>query len=241
MDGVRIAREKHSLQAVSKGEHVVIVGTGETAAIAFEYFRHDTPHEIAGFSAEASFVTAGSYCGLPVVPLEELSSAYPPAKYRVFVAVSLAQLNRVRRRLYHAVKAAGFHCVSYVSSHAVVTPNVQIGENSFVQEHAVLQYGARIGENVFIGSGTCVGYRSVIEDDCYAGPHVTVGDRCTVGRASFLGVNSCVADGRSIAENCIVGAGAVILKDAVARQVYLGNPARPLGRDSFEAFGVTAD
>jgi len=235
----QLTEVRHPLQALSAGERVVIVGTGETAAVAFEYFCHDTPHEVVAFSAEAPFIEADSYCGLPVVPLDELADAYPAAATRVFVAVALVQLNRVRRRLYRAVKAAGFDCVSYVSSHAVVTPNVKIGENSFVQEHAALQYGARVGDNVFVGSGTCLGYRSVVEDDCYAGPHVTVGDFCRVGRASFLGANSCVADGRLVAEDCIIGAGAVILKDTAARQVYLGNPARPLGRDSFETFGVT--
>ena len=69
----------HPLQELSKGERVVIVGTGETAAIAFEYFRHDTPHEVVAFSAEAPFITSEDYYGLPVVPLEELAIAYPAA------------------------------------------------------------------------------------------------------------------------------------------------------------------
>ena len=230
---------RHPLQAQPGGERIIIVGTGETAAVAFEYFRHDSPHEVVAFSAEEPFVTHSTHCGLPVVPLGELASAYPAAAHGVFVAVAFTQLNRVRRRLYHAVKAAGFDCVSYASSHAVIGPNVKIGENSFVQEHVVVQYGALAGANVFLGSGTCLGYRSVVEDDCYLGAHVTVGDRCRVGRASFLSTGSCIAEGQSVAEDCIIGAGAVILKDTAAREVYLGNPARPVGRDSFETFGVT--
>ena len=131
------------------------------------------------------------------------------------------------------------NCVSYASSDAVIGPDVKIGENSFVQEHVVVQYGALAGANVFLGSGTCLGYRCVVEDDCYLGAHVTVGDRCRVGRASFLSTGSCIAEGQSVARDCIIGAGAVILKDTAAREVYLGNPARPVGRDSFETFGVT--
>lgn len=228
----------HPLQELSKGERVVIVGTGEMAAIAFEYFRHDTPHDVVAFSAEAPFITSEDYYGLPVVPLEQLAIAYPADRNRTFVAVSFVQLNRVRRRLYHTVKAAGFACISYVSSHAVVAPDVQIGENTFVQEHVALQHGACIGDNVYLGSGTCVGYRAVMEPDSFSSAHVTIGDLCTVGRGSFVGAGSCVADGCSVAEDCIIGAGAVVLKDTEARRVYLGNPARSLGRDSFETFGV---
>lgn len=231
---------RHPLQSEFKGERVVVVGTGETGALAFEYFSYDSPHEIVAFSAEAAAITSDRYYDLPVVPLEELARAYPPAEYRAFVAVSLTQLNRLRRRLYDTVKAAGFDCVSYISSHAFVMPNAQIGENAFVHEHAELEHRVQIGDNVFIGAGTCIGHSSVIEDDCYAGPHVTVCGMCTVRRGSFLGASSCLSGGVTVAEDCIIGAGAVVLKDTKPRQVYVGNPARPTGRDSFVTFGVTS-
>lgn len=232
------ATPRHPLQELSEGDRVVIVGTGETAAVAYEYFSHDTPHEIVAFSAEAQFLTADVYYGLPVIPFEELASVYSPVETRAYVAVSYVQLNRVRRRLYLAVKAAGFDCVSYVSSQAMVASEVEIGENSCVQEYVTLQHGVRVDSNVFLGSGTSVGYRSIIEADCFCGAHATIGSSCTVGRGSFLGAACCVANGRSVAEDCIIGVGAVILKnDTIAGKVYLGNPARPLPRDSFETFG----
>lgn len=222
----------------SNGERVVIVGTGETAAIASEYFSRDTPHEIVAFSAEAQFLTADVYHGLPVVPFEELAKVYSPAKTRVHVAVSYVRLNSIRRRLYLAVKAAGFACVSYASSNAMLASSAEVGENSFIQEFVVLEHGARIGDNVFLGSGASVGYGSVIEADCFFSAHATVGHSCRVGRGSFLGAGCCVTDGCSVAEDCIIGAGTVIRKDTAAGRVYLGNPARSLPRDSFETFGL---
>jgi sugar O-acyltransferase (sialic acid O-acetyltransferase NeuD family) len=229
---------RHPLQAGAKDERVVIIGTGEWGATAFEYFNYDSPYEVVAFSAEAAFITSDVYCGLPVVPFGELAQAYPPAEFRAFVAVSDIQLNRVRRRLFQAVKAAGFDCVSYVSSHAFALHNVEIGENTFVHENAALEFMVRVGDNVSIGCGTCIGHSSVIEDDCFAGPHVAVCGYSKVGRGSFLGANSCVADGVAVAEDCIIGAGAVVLKDTKPRQVYVGSPARPTGRDSFDVAGV---
>ncbi len=229
---------RHPLQAESKAERVVIVGTGEWGAIALEYFSYDSPHEVVAFSAEAPFITADVYCGLPVVPFEELAEAYPPDVYRAFVAVSDVQLNRVRRRLYDGVKAAGFDCVSYVGSDAFVVRTAEIGENVFVQENTAVEHGARVGDNVFLGGGVCVGHGSVLEDDCYVGPHVTICGGSTVGRGSFLGANCCISHCISVAEDCVIGAGAVVLKDTQPRQIYVGNPARPTGRDSFDAFGV---
>jgi sugar O-acyltransferase (sialic acid O-acetyltransferase NeuD family) len=227
-------------QAGSGGERVVIIGTGEQAAIAYEYLTRDSPHEVAAFSAEAQFLGSGTYCGRPVVALSELAAAYPPDAHRAFVAVSSAQLNRVRRRLLDRVRAAGFSCISYVSSHAFVSPSAQIGENAFIFENCVLQPRSQVGDNVLLWTGAFVAHQTVVEDDCCLSAYAAVAGFCRVGRGSFLGISSCVADTVSIAPDCIVGAGAVVIRDTEPRQVYVGNPARPTGRDSFDAFHVTA-
>lgn len=233
------ADPRHPLQAISKGERVVIIGTGEQAEIAFEYFTYDSPHEVVAFSSEPQFIKANLYCGLPVVPFDRLAESYPPSSHQAFVAISATQLNRVRRRLYDAVKSAGFDCVSYVSSRAFVWHNVDIGENTFIFENNVLQHMVRVGDNVILWSGNHIGHRTVINDDCFISSHVVVSGFCQVGRSAYLGVNSCVADNRSLAEDCVVGAGAVVVKDTQPRQVYVGNPAKATGRDSFETFGVS--
>jgi len=230
--------ERHPLQAESNGQRVVIVGTGETASLAFEYFCYDSPHEVVAFSAEAPFITADTFCGLPLVPFEELAKVYPPDEYRAFVSVSLTQLNRVRRRLYDGVRAAGFSCVSYVSSHAFVLPSARIGENAFIQEHVSVQHNVRVGTNVFLSSGTCVGHSSVVEDDVFTGPHVVICGMCRIGSSTFMGANCSISPEVTVAQDCVIGAGANVLTDTEPRQVYVGSPARPTGRDSFALLHV---
>jgi sugar O-acyltransferase (sialic acid O-acetyltransferase NeuD family) len=231
----------HPLQTASESASIVIIGTGEQAARAFEYFTHDSPHKVVAFSAEPEFVKADEFEGLPVVPLDRLARIYPPAEYRAFVAVSSTQLNRVRRRLYDTVKASGYTCVSYVSSRAFVWHNVEIGENTFIFENNVVQHQVRVGDNAILWSGNHVGHQTVIEDDCFITSHVVVSGFCRIGRWSYLGVNSSVNDQLRLAEDCVIGAGAVVVKNTEPRQVYVGNPARPTGRDSHAVFNVPAD
>jgi sugar O-acyltransferase (sialic acid O-acetyltransferase NeuD family) len=219
-------------------QRVVVVGAGEQADIAHEYLTHDSPHEVVGFAVERAFLDRDTHRGLPVVPLDELGARFDPGSYRTLVAISSTQLNRVRRRLFGLVKDAGFTCITYVSSRAFVWRNVEIGENSFVFEHNVLQHQVRVGDNVVLWSGNHVGHQSVIEDDCFISSHVVIPGYCRIGRGSFLGVNSCLADGLTLGPDCVVGAGAVLVRDAEARTVYVGNPARALDKDSFETFGV---
>lgn len=223
----------YQMQSAARGERVVIVGAGVVGALAFEYFAYDSPHEVVAFTAEREYVTTEIFCGLPVVPFDELAEKYPPTEYQAFVAISSTRLNRVRRRLYGAVKAADYRCVSYTSSRAFLSPSAQIGENTLVGEGSSLHHMACVGNNVIMLSGVHVGHGSVIEDDCFLASHVAIGGSCRVGRASFLGINSCVASFLSVAEDCVIGAGAVVVRDTEPRQVYAGSPARPTGRDSF--------
>ena len=220
------------------GDRVVIVGTGEWAAMAHEYFASETAHEVMAFSADAAYLTSDTFRGRPAVPLEDLPRRFPPERYRAFVAVSDVQLNRVRRRLFQTVKAAGYQCVNCISSRAYVAPSAVLGENVFIHEFTALQHGVRVGDNVVLGIGVCIGHSAVLEDDCYSGPHVAVCGSARVGRASFLGAKSCVADCVTVAEDGLIGAGALVLADTEPGQVYVGSPARPTGRDSYATRGV---
>ncbi|MDR5702653.1 MAG: acetyltransferase [Thermofilaceae archaeon] len=221
-----------------KTTKLVIVGDGETAGIAYEYFTHDSPYEVVAFSVEEKYLKKKELFGLPVVPFEELEYVFSPSHHKVFVAISYTQLNRVRTKLYHKVKKKGFACVSYVSSKAFVWKNVEIGENCFIFENNVLQYHVKIGNNVILWSGNHIGHRTTIGDNCYISSHVVISGFCEIGENCFFGVNSCVADHVKIARDCVIGAGAVVLKDTEERKVYIGNPAKPMGKDSLTVFGV---
>lgn len=214
------------------GRRLVIVGSGRRATISYERFSSDSPYEVAAFSVEAEYLRADTHCGIPLVTLEHMASVYPPAEYLAFVAISPANLNRERRRLYETVKSMGYSCASYVSSQAFVAGNVEIGANTFVHAFAAVQYGVHVGDNAIIESGTCVGHSSLIENDCFIGEHVVISGFCRIGCGSFLGANSCIADDIVIAENCELSPGAIILKSTLSDHIYTGNPARPTRRSS---------
>jgi sugar O-acyltransferase (sialic acid O-acetyltransferase NeuD family) len=220
---------------------IVIVGSGETADIAHEYFTLDSPYSVAAFAVEGRFIDRDAHRELPLVPLEELADRFDPGDYGAFVAVSSTQLNRVRSRLYAAVKAQGFECVSYVSSRAFVWRTATIGENAFVFENNVVQHNVHIGDDVVLWSGNHVGHGTAIRDHCFVSSHVVISGFCDIGESSFLGVNSTFVDGVKIGRDAVIGAGAVVTRDLDARGVYVGNPARATGRDAFETFHVSPE
>jgi sugar O-acyltransferase (sialic acid O-acetyltransferase NeuD family) len=214
---------------------LVIIGAGEIAEMACEYFAYDSDRQVAAFSIGAEFIKDPTLHDRPVVSLDELKARYPPDAYDAFVAIGDGQLNRLRRRHVDSCKAMGYRLASYVSSKAFVWRNVEIGENCFILEHNVLQAFTKIGDNVTLWSGNHIGHRSVVEDDVFMSSHVVVSGFCRIGARSFLGVNSALAHQVQVAPDNFIAMGAVVTASTEPDSIYQGNPAekRPISAKRF--------
>lgn len=208
-------------------KELVIVGAGEFAEIAYEYFTHDSSYTVVAFSVENSFITKASLYDLPVVPLEELADRYPAARYSVFVAVTYTKLNTVREGLFDQLKQQEYQFARYVSSRAFVWHNVTLGDNVFIYENNVVQHRVSIGDNVVLWSGNHIGHQSIIEDHCYLASHVVVSGYCRIGANSFVGVNATFADHVTVGRDCLIGAGALILADVPEDTIVPGIASKP--------------
>lgn len=209
-------------------EKLVIIGSGETAELAYDYFTRDTEYEVVGFSAEKVYIKNETLFGLPVVPFELIEDYFHPHLYSAFVAVSYTLLNRLRSRLFEETKKKGYHLCTYVSPKANVGSNVELGKNCFILENVTLQRGVKIGDCVTIWTGSTVGHRSTVGDFCFLAMHVAISGFCDIGAYSFLGVNSCMSDNLKVAHDCVIGAGSVLISNALEGRIYVGNPAKPL-------------
>lgn len=118
----------------------------------------------------------------------------------------------------------------YIASGAVVTGDVELGENVSVWHNAVLRGDSG---KITVGDG------SNIQDGCILHEETTVGKCCTVGHGAILhgctigdgcliGMGAIVLTGAVLAEGCLVGAGALVTGKTVAPagSVLLGSPAK---------------
>lgn len=205
---------------------LVLIGAGELALIACEYFQHDSDYDVVAFSVEREYLREPTLADRPVVPYEELETHYPPSDYDVFVAIPSSQLNRLRTRFYLDAKARGYRFATYVSSRAFVWRNAEIGENSFIFENNVIQPFVRIGNNCILWSGNHVGHRTVIRDNVFVASHAVISGYCDIGESSFIGVNTTFNDHVKVAQDNVIGSGALVTRDTEAGRVYVGSPAR---------------
>lgn len=202
-----------------KNKRLIIFGIEDFAQLAFEYFTHDSEYEVVAFTVDGAYASVTEFCGLPVIPFEELQQKFPPAGQDVYAAIVYGKLNRLREEICVRVKEKGYRLASYISSHAFVWHNVTLGEHCFIFESNTVQPYVKIGDNVVMWSGNHIGHHSIIGDHCFLTSHVVVSGWCDIGSYSFLGVNCALANNTRIGEACWISHGAVLSGDVPARSL----------------------
>lgn len=106
--------------------------------------------------------------------------------------------------------------------------NISVGRNFFANFNLVILDEAQVtfGDNVFVAPN-CGFYTAGHPIDAdernlgleYARP-------ITVGNDVWIGANVCVLPGVTIGDNCVIGAGSVVVRDIPSGSVAVGNPCR---------------
>jgi len=206
---------------------VVIFGARDFASLAHFYLRHDSPHNVVGFTVHREYLPAsGEFEGLPVAAFEELEQRFPPDQVSAFAPLSHRRMNRLREEIYRNLKGRGYPIISYISSRATHFPGTQIGENCFVLEDNTIQPFASIGDNVVLWSGNHIGHHTVIHEHAFVTSHVVVSGHCVIGQHCFLGVNATIKDQVTLGKGTLVGMGAVIARNTEPWSIYKADATR---------------
>ncbi|MBI5542143.1 MAG: acetyltransferase [Bacteroidia bacterium] len=213
---------------------LIIIGAGDFAEIAHEYFSENGEYEVVAFCVEKRYIKHQTINGITVIPYEELKVLFPPSEFYLFTAISSTLLNTLRKRFYFETKLMGYNFATYISPKAFVWHNVKIGENCFIFEGNILQYNVEIGNNVILWSNNTIGHRAKIKDHCFISSNVVVAGFSEIGEGSFIGINASIPDLIKIAENNFIIAGSVLLENTLPNKVYKGNPAKPELIDSIK-------
>jgi sugar O-acyltransferase (sialic acid O-acetyltransferase NeuD family) len=210
---------------------VLIFGAGDIARLAHRYLTTDSPHEVVGFAVDSGFRTVDSLLGLPVYEGDDTYRKFPPDQCRMFIALSYNRMNRTRAEKFNHFKERGYSLISYVSSRCTYLTDPP-GENAFILEDNTVQPFVQIGHNVTLWSGNHIGHDSVIEDHCFITSHVVISGNVRIKPYCFIGVNATLRNSIVVAEQTLIGAGAIIMKNTKPKGVYLPQRAELFAKDS---------
>jgi sugar O-acyltransferase (sialic acid O-acetyltransferase NeuD family) len=213
---------------------IIIFGAGEISKLAYHYFTNDREHEVIAFTVDKQYKNSNTLHGLPLVDFSNIVSVYPPARYKMFIALSYSNMNKDRAAKYSAAIEKGYELVSYVSTECTFLTEHAIGANCFILEDNTIQPFVKIGNNVTLWSGNHVGHDTIIKDHCFITSHVVISGNVTIHPYVFIGVNATLRNSITIAEETLIGAGATIMHDTGVKEVYISEKAVKLKKRSDE-------
>ena len=143
----------------------------------------------------------------------------------VFIAVGNAE---IRERLMDRYSDRRFPTLIHPS--ATVAVDSIIGEGTVIMAGAVVNPGAKLGKGCIVNTCASVDHDCVIEDYC----HISVGAHLCgtvrVGVGTWIGAGSTISNNVSICGGCVIGAGAVVIKDIDQLGTYVGVPAKMISK-----------
>ena len=144
---------------------------------------------------------------------------------QVFAAVGD---NTARLALHRSLATQGLNIPVLKHPSSVVSEEAQIGPGSVAMALVAVNASAVVGEAVILNTGCSVDHDNFIEDGVHISPGVHLAGGVSVGSCSWVGIGSSIREGITIGQDCMIGAGSVVVRDVPAASRIAGNPARPL-------------
>jgi sugar O-acyltransferase (sialic acid O-acetyltransferase NeuD family) len=143
-------------------------------------------------------------------------------------------MNTLRQTVFADVTARGWTCATFVHPGVKIWSSTRLGQNVFIFEDNTIQPFTTIGDNTIFWSGNHLGHHSSVGSHCFISSHVVISGSCRLGDNLFVGVNATFHDGLTIADHCLIGAGAIITRDTNPHEVYVPASTKPFPKASHE-------
>lgn len=164
----------------------------------------------------------GSCMGFPIIGMSEDLPKLNDGKTDFVIGIGN---NAIRKKI---AQEYDVHWVTLIHPSAQLALNVSVGRGTVVMAGAVVNACAMIGEHCIINTCAVIEHDNVIEDYVHISPKAALGGTVRIGTGTHVGIGATVVNNVGICANCIVGAGAVVIRNIVNGGTYVGVPARKI-------------
>lgn len=109
---------------------------------------------------------------------------------------------------------------------AVVDATVTIASGTVVMANAVINADTKIGKGCIINTAASIDHDGSIADFVHLSPGVHIAGTVNIGVNTWVATGVSIINNLDICDDCIIGAGAVVVKDIKEQGTYIGVPAR---------------
>lgn len=130
----------------------------------------------------------------------------------------------IKQDLVSRVEAHGIHPFSAIHPTAIIGVNTSLSAGVIICAGAVISTNVRLGEHVHVNPNATIGHDAVLDRFVSVNPGAVVSGEVRIGKHALIGASATILQNISVGDRTVVGAAALLTKDAPSFVVVKGIP-----------------
>ena len=202
----------------------VIIGAGKYGEVYLSYLK-DAGVDVIGFLDDDT-THVNTVGGLPLLGKTDV---LPDLKDKFGVEAVYCPLgnNELRVKFLQQAKALGYNIPNYIHPSVIVSPNVKLGEGIYILLGSNIMPFTEIEDCVMISMNVNVAHHNILKKGTFLSTGCNFGASIVAEENTYCGIGSTIMTGlHRLGKDCLIGAGAVVIKDVPDGAVMAGVPAK---------------
>lgn len=203
----------------------IIIGAGTYGEVYLAYLQ-EAGIEIVGFVDDNPDLQGTFVKGMPVLgritDLERLKS-----ELKVEAVYCPIGNNKLRVRFLEYAKSLGYETPCFIHSSVIMHPSDTIGDGVYILLGAKIMPYTVIDDYVMISMNALIAHHNHLHKGTFISTGVNFGASISAQENTYIGIGATIMTGlHNLGKDCVVGAGAVVIRDVPDNAVVAGVPAK---------------
>lgn len=204
-----------------------ILGAGTYGEVYASYL-FEAGIKIEGFLDDNRLLHGKVINNIPIVGnIEYLKNITNTEQYAVYCPIGN---NAVRVKLLTLARSLGFTTPNFIHRSVIISPNVNIAKDGvYILPNVTIMPYTTIEKDVMISMGANIAHHSYLSQGTFISTGVNFGATIKTEMFAYIGIGATIMTGvKRLGKNCLIGAGAVVIKDVDDNAIVAGVPAKVL-------------
>lgn len=205
----------------------IIIGAGTYGEVYLAYLQAAGVN-VVGFLDDNSKYEGQYVGGVPVLgPIDLLKTLKDTHDVKA-VYCPLGN-NRLRVEFLSMARGLGYETPNYIHPSVILSPHVTLGKGVYILLGTTVMPHAEINDFVMISMGVHLAHHTILDEGVFLSTGCNFGASIHAKKYAYCGISSTIMTGiHELGEDCLIGAGAVVIRDVPDKAIMTGVPAKVL-------------
>lgn len=211
-------------------KNVLVIGTSGHAKVIIDIIEREGKYNVVGLIDTYREKGKRTF-GYEILGKEEDITQVSSDKNVVGGIVAIGD-NFTRLKVVDRIKNLDpeFKFVNAIHPKAVIGSKVKLGQGIAIMPGVIVNTQAEINDFCILNTKSTLDHECIMHDFSSLGPGTNVGGKVEIGYCTAVSLGAKVIENIKIGEHCVIGAGALVIRDVESYQLAFGVPTKNVKR-----------